>query len=111
MLLPLKVLGLGLALCTMIVAGGLCELIAALLRVVRACMVVAVAPLLTLALLLVVCVRVARGATYEQFLDEFRQLRQQTVQERRLREIRRAFDGVLRTEDSATSFAEEMQLM
>ena len=97
MLLPLKLLGLGLLVCMAIVAGGLRDLIAALLQVVLAGTVVAVAPLLTLALLLVACVRVARGATYEQFVDEFRQLRWKTAQERRLRKICEALDGVLKT--------------
>ena len=95
MLLPFKLLGLGIAVCLGLVLMGLIDLTKGLGRVVLAITLVAVAPLLALGLVVNVCWRVARGATSEELVDEFRRSREETQRRRRLRELARVLDGLV----------------
>ena len=96
MLLPFKLLGLGIAVCLGFVLMGLMDLTKGLCRVVLATTLVAIAPLLALGLMVSVCWRLARGATREELVDEFRRCREETLRRRRLRELDRVLDGLVR---------------
>lgn len=97
MLLPFKAFGLGLMVCLGFVVMGLMDLTKGLCRLVLASTLVALAPLAGLAAMVVVCARLAKGATSEELLEEFHRWNEKELRRRRIREIGRALGGVLRT--------------
>lgn len=94
MLLPFKLLGLGIAVCLAFVLMGLMDLTKGLCRVVLASTLVAVSPLVALAVVVDVCGRVARGATSEELVDEFRRWSEESLRRRRMREVGRLLNGM-----------------